>query len=711
MDVCLTRPARPEMPGRKSTWTRRLTGGAVALAAMVILGAGPSMRAQQPPSPPSSQPPPASGAPAAQDAPAGQPVFRTGINFVRVDVIVSDRQGRPVADLSKGDFEILEDNKPQVVQTFKLVTLDGNPRPGEDAPRAIRSDFDEETEAQREDVRIFVFVLDDYHVRRSTSMAVRQPLINFIRTQVGPMDLLGVMYPLTPVTDMRLTRNHEGIIRVIEKFEGRKFDYRPRNEFEEQYSQYPVEIVERVRNQVSLSAVEGLAVRLGGLREGRKSIVLVSEGYSNYVPPQLRDSNAEIGGGIGNPNRRNPFAGENSQAEDRARFFSDIDLQSEMRDVYAACNRANASIYTLDPRGLAVFEFDIDQGIGFKQDSQSLNATQDSLRVLADETDGRAIVNRNDLDGGLKQVVRDASAYYLVGYDSSQAPSDGKFHEIKVRVKRPGVQVRARKGYWALTAEEATRAVAPPAPGPERGITEALAAVSSANRARAIRTWVGMEPASSGRTRVTFVWEPAATVPGDRREVPARVSLIAAGGDGQPYFRGKVPGEAGEAPVSRAAFDAVPGKLQLRLSIEGTSGQMIDSDVLDLVVPDFTTPQIALTSLAVHRARTAREFQQIVADPAAVPFAGREFRRTDRLLIRFGARAPGEAPVSPVATLLNRAGQKMVDLPVKAPADAGAPFQVDLPLSSLPSGEYVIEVKAGDAGSEVKQFLGVKVIS
>ena len=73
--------------------------------------------------------------------------------------------------------------------------------------------------------------------------------------------------------------------------------------------------------------------------------------------------------------------------------------------------------------------------------------------MLADETDGRAIVNRNDLAKGMQQIVRDSSAYYLLGYNSTQAPQDGKFHEIKVRVKRPGVQVRARKGYWALTAD------------------------------------------------------------------------------------------------------------------------------------------------------------------------------------------------------------------------------------------------------------------
>ena len=88
----------------------------------------------------------------------------------------------------------------------------------------------------------------------------------------------------------------------------------------------------------------------------------------------------------------------------------------------------------------------------------------DTLRTLADETDGRAIVNQNDLDKGLRQIIRDTSAYYLIGYNSA-SKSDGKFHKVDVKVKRPGVQVRSRKGYWAATATEAAAAAAPPSRG------------------------------------------------------------------------------------------------------------------------------------------------------------------------------------------------------------------------------------------------------
>ena len=93
--------------------------------------------------------------------------------------------------------------------------------------------------------------------------------------------------------------------------------------------------------------------------------------------------------------------------------------------------------------------------------------------ALAINTDGRAIINRNDLEKGLRQVVRDTSAYYLIGYNSP-SPADGKFHELKVRIKRPGVQVRSRKGYWAPTAEEAAKASAPPKPAPPPAVEKAL---------------------------------------------------------------------------------------------------------------------------------------------------------------------------------------------------------------------------------------------
>src|SRR5262245_20747378 len=686
----------------------------VFAATALIVALGLQGGAQQPP--PAQQAPPQQPPPA---DPAQPPVFRTGINFVRVDVIISDKTGNPVADLSQADFDVTEDGKPQKIETFKFVKLDGGRGDAiKEPPREIRTDYDEEMEAARDDVRLFAIFLDDYHVRKGASLASRNQLSRFIETQLGPSDMVGVMYPLESTASVRMTRNHSAVMRGLAQFEGRKYDYTPRNMYEEQYANYPTETVERIRNQVSLSALKSLIVHMGSLKEGRKTLVVVSEGYTYMVPPQMRNANAQLPG-LGNPNAHNPMAGTNDINEDRAAWSLGMDMDSDLREVYDTANRNNVAIYAVDPRGLATFEFDINEGVGLQTDTKYLNSTMDSLRMLSENTDGRAIVNRNDLVAGMKQITKDASAYYLIGYNSSQAPQDGKFHEIKVRVKRPGVQVRARKGYWAFTAEQAQRALAPPKPAAPKAVDEALASVNRPSRAAVVRTWIGTSRGDNGKTRVTFVWEPIPRTPGEsaasRAGDPARVSLMAVAPDGSPAFRGRVPdvavastsssgaavaGQGGAAMrgASRVSFDVPPGKIQLRVSVEGTASQVLDSEVREMTVPDLTASTTLLGSAAIVRARTIPEFNRLKADADAVPTAAREFSSTDRLLVRVPTYGPGDKAPNLSVHLLNRAGQSMVELTAAPLTAAPSQMQFELPLTSLPPGEYVIEIKAAGDG-------------
>jgi VWFA-related protein len=707
---------------------------AATLSCLVIQS---SVVAQETPAPPQEpaagpgQKPAQDPPPAEQDPAADQrPIFRAGINFVRVDVIVTDRQGKPVTDLSQDDFEVTEDGASQTIETFKLVKLDGIPGSDAEPARPIRSDFDEQREAARDDVRLFAVFLDDYHVRRSNSMTVREPLMRFIETQLLPTDMVAVMYPLTSLGELRFTRNHDVVARAVAQFDGRKYDYTPRNDFEQRYAFYPATVVERLRNEVTLSAIRALVTRLGSLREGRKAIILVSEGYSNVLPPQLRDPVAAIPG-YRNPDRNNPLAGERDPRGETINFFANTELLSELQRVFDAANRNNTAIYTVDPRGLAAGEFDIDQNVGLETDRNTLQQMGDTLRILADETDGRAIVDRNDLEVGLRQVTQDSSAYYLLGYNSSQEPSDGKFHKISVRIKRPGVQVRARKGYWAVTAEDAARAVAPKSE-PPTAVTRALGTLAEPTQGgRSIRTWVGMERGEQGRTRVTFVWEPTPLTPGVRRDEAVRVSLLAAGPD-RPYFRGRIPevafassdGSAALAasaasPVTSAAsptrepsqvtFEADPGRLQLSISVEGGGARVIDSAMSEITVPDLTAPQVALSTPRVLRARNAFEFRSLVSNPDSVPIASRDFRRTDRLLVRFETYGPGETRPLAEARLLNRTGQRMSDLPVTMPSPDSC--QIDLPLASLAPGEYLIEITARDGESSAAAVIPIRLTS
>jgi VWFA-related protein len=687
----------------------RSTGLAAALISIATLQGAAGQQQQQRQQPPQQQAPP-------PDQTPQPPIFRTGINYVRVDVIVSEsRSGNSVADLKPGDFEVFEDGKPQTIDTFKLIKLDGGLVDAATEPvRQIRTDYDEESEASRDDVRLFAIFLDDYHVRRGTSLSVRNPLTRFIDTQIGPTDMIGVMYPLESTSSVRMTRNHDAVMKAMQQFQGRKYDYTPRNEFEERYANYPTEIVEKIRNQVSLSAIKSLIVHMGSLKEGRKSLILVSEGFTNALPPQMRNPNAQLPG-FGNPNAFNPGAGANDPNEDRYQFFANMDLQTDLREVYDAANKNNVSIYAVDPRGLPGFEFDINENVGsFQVDSQYLNSTMNTLRELAENTDGRAIVNRNDLDVGMKQIMRDSSAYYLIGYNSSQAPTDGKFHEIKVRVKRPGIQVRARKGYWALTPDDAKRATAPPKADVPKPVEAAIsAATARPSRASVVRSWIGTSRGENGKTRVTFVWEPLPRLPGDRAagDEPSQVSLMALAGDGSPSFRGRVP-EAPASPVrtpQRVSFDVPPGKLQLRISVQGTGSQPLDSEVREITIPDLTAAQTMLGTPEVFRGRTVPELQKLKSDPNAIPTAIREFNRGDRVVIRVPAYGPGGTTPTLSIHLLNRAGQAMSEVHA-TPSPSPAVQQIELPIAGLAAGEYVLEIKATGDGGEAKELVGFRVM-
>ena len=686
---------RPDV-GRGLGWIPRI----IVAVAMTLPATG---TAQQPPD---TQPPGTPQPPAAPETAPGQPqdeqtspVFRSEINFVRVDAIVTDDDGHPVLDLTAEDFEILEDDATQEIESFELVEITGVPDPALPPPSSIRNEYDEEREAARPDSRIFVFFLDDYHVRDYNAVRMTAPLVEFVETQLAPTDLVAVMYPLTPLFDVRLTRNHAQVVRALQAFEGRKYNYDPRNTYEQEYAYYPTTTVETIRNDVSLSALKALAIRLGGLREGRKSIIVLSEGYSNYVPPQLRDQSAG-GGGRRSPQRYDPLAGD-SGMEQTAQFFENSSTRMDLVYVADVANKNNTSFYMVDPRGLAVSEYDLSTPlIGLETDARILRDLQDTLRLLAEETDGRAIVNRNDVSPGLAQIVRDQSAYYLLGYSSSEAPTDGKFHEIKVRVKRSDVNVRARKGYYALTEENAARVLAPPKPDVPRAVDAALAALAEPTRGRLVRTWVGARRGDNGKTQVTFVWEPVGTDQSPRRESASQVTLMAMSDRGA-YFRGRVRERGNDSP--RAEFEADPGTLELNVAIEDEYGDVIDRAVNEVTIPDFTGTDVALSTPAVLRAQNALEMRQFAADPDALPTVTRYFRRTDQLLVRVEAYTPGTIPPVVTARLLSRAGTAMLELPVEQPSVGGL-HQLTMLLAPFPRGDYLIEISAA-AGGDVATTL------
>jgi hypothetical protein len=217
--------------------------------------------------------------------------------------------------------------------------------------------------------------------------------------------------------------------------------------------------------------------------------------------------------------------------------------------------------------------------------------------------------------------------------------------------------------------------------------------------------------------------------PGARREAIAGLQVLAADGTGNLVFRGRSGGSgavnvgsgpgsvrapaaqagaaAGAAAPQQVTFDAPPGKLELRLTVEGVDGAgTLDRETQTVEVPDFSVPQPSMSTPRVFRGRTARDLQVAQTDAAALPAVAREFSRTERLLIKFDAYAPGVEQAAPTARLLNRAGDKMQDLTV-AGASAGGTHQVEVGLNSIPPGEYLVELSlpgATDAASSLVAF-------
>jgi VWFA-related protein len=665
---------------------RRLFATVSFLVAAATLAAG------QTAPPPAGQPPPQQAAQQQQQP----PTFRARVDTISVDVTVVDKQGRPVTDLTVDEFEVRESNRPQTIDTFRLITADPI-KETEVSERQITSFADHRKETENPENRLLVIFLDDYHVRQGNAMAMRPQLARFVN-QLGPRDLVAVIYPLTPISALTFSRNHEGTAGAMMNFEGRKYDYTPKNDYERQFDMLPPETIEQARNELTIRSLASACIYLGSVREGRKSILFVSEGMNALMPVGARTT-----GSI-----RPSFGSDTSTSQ---AFFAQADLVSRMRDIFSAAARNNTSVFTLDPRGLAVNEFGAGDNVSMDADRRQLNEAVDSLRIIADQTDGRAIVSTNNPLPELRKMVQELSSYYLLSYTSSVAPRDGKFHPIQVRVKRRDVEVRARKGYWAYTEEEVRRATAPPRAGPPPEIgsaLEELAGIVEPSSRRPVTLWIGATRGSSEKARITVAWEALAPAGQDPLDKVAQVALTATSGGGDVVFQGPAtPDTSAGRLAGRVSFEAPAGLLKLRATAQNSSGHRLDAEDVSFDVADFTGAGPLISTPVVFRGRTARDITQLKAGADAMPAITRQFSRTERLLVRFEAYGPGGTTPKIAARLLNRMGESLAALP--EPAATGAVHNLEVTLGALPPGDYLVEVTAEAADTTSRKLIGIRV--
>jgi len=657
---------------------------------------------------------------------AQQPTFRTGANYVRVDMYAS-KDGKAVEDLKQEEVEILEDGMPQKIEAFehvKVRTL--NPEESRVEPNTIS---ESRRLASDPRARVFVIFLDTYHTQIEGSATMRQPLMNFLNRVLGPDDMVAVMTPEMAATEITFARKTTVFSKMFDQnlFWGRRARLVDDDEREQLYqacygpsSPIALEMKERRREKLTLDAIEDLMIHLAGVREERKAILTVTEGWRLYTKnaklAAAGDQNTRVGPGdvLGRPPvPRLSDSGQvqgspKVQCESDRMALADMDDEFRLRELTQLANRGNVTFYPVYARGLVAFDAPIgpDQPPTLAQDAANLRARQNSLRFLADDTDGTAIINTNNIDGMLRRIVDDLSSYYLMGYYATNTKLDGRFRSITVRLKRPGVTVRARKGYRGYTEAEVARGTAASTPPPTTAapVTAALTPIVSFN-ARAqfrIRASTWAHAASGGGTEGAF-WVVGELDPQIRKQAAwtggAQADVAVIGPDGQQVVSRKI-----DVKPSEGAFTVqIPesggvgtGEYTLRVRLRSpVEGELGLSDTSRVSIKDNTPLGEAVLW---RRGPTTGPQYLRTADP--------RFQRSDRLRLEMATNA--SQPVT--ARVLDRNGTAMpIQAQVSEHPDSSMQFKwivIDVVLAPFAVGDYAIEAAQGEA----KQVTAFRII-
>ncbi|MEO7790702.1 MAG: VWA domain-containing protein [Vicinamibacterales bacterium] len=656
--------------------------------------------AQSPPG--AGQPPPATTPP---QRPAGEqrpPIFRSESNFVRVDVYPT-RDGQPVFDLQAGDFAIEEDGVAQKVESFEhIVVRPAGPQNERIEPSSQREMLQA---AENPRNRVFVIFLDQAHVPFEASAAITEPLIRLINRMLGPDDLVGIMTPDMSASDIVLARRTEVTeerLRTHWRWGDRFAQMNDEREDAYLACYNPLafggvagEMIARKRERETLEALQDVVRYLNGVREERKAVIAVTHGWDLFTP--LRQLEERTGGATGRVpsvdpvgigpngtlttkdprNRATNNTATNMECDADRMRLANLDDQQFLRDIINDANRTNTTFYPIDPRGLVALETGGASALALDADQKLRRTHLESIRTLADGTDGIAVVNTNDLDQGLKRISDDLTSYYLLGYYSSNTKLDGGYRALKVKVTRPGVNVRARRGYRAASAAEVARArTAAAAPAVDVGtpVQAALAMLGSIRPEARVRLRATMSPGTS------TVW------------VTGEVSADAGRADEW--------GQGGTADLQVTVGGATTGA---RVTLKPGDRTFLTSVMLSAAPTATIDLQARLTPAAGGAASTDTLHLQTAAQPVfyrrgpasanrQVPTADVRFTRADRVRL--------ELPVGPdvkpgTGRMLDRTGQ-----PLAVPVTIGERVEgtqhwitADLALAPLAPGDYAVEIR------------------
>ena len=688
-----------------------------------------------------------------------QPTFRTTVNSVDVDVTVSDERGTFVTGLTADDFEVLEDGKPQQIQTFSYIELPVE-RPSRFQPLGRPVQADVRTNRDVSAGRVYVIVLDDLNVASIRSGVVRRSARQFIDEYFGPHDLAAIV-----VTSGRkdaaqeFTNDPALLLRAVDSFVGQRLQSAESERIENYYQSlllagvdagndaqnsgattsligrnqsFDPSNLERGQRAVGvLRTMRSLAEFLEGVRGRRKALLWFSEGI-DYPMADVFSSGS---------------GGEIMQAT---------------RDAVNAAARANVNVFALDPRGLIGMTTDfIDTTksgppdymgtdptkpvgtpyTGIQALINEMRLTQDSLRTLAESTGGFAAVDTNSFKDGFDRIIEANSRYYLLGYTPPSHPRDGRFHRIEVRVKRPGLTAVARRGYpspsgktsderkqeavdrWARerraggandTSPELRLALNSPVQ--QSGLTLSVQAVPLKGETREAAVALTIElqgtelefaPQPNGLFADSLEISFFALTDEGRAQRGTRSALNLAIRP-ETYQRVK---NLGVRYNSRAAMPA--GRYQLRVGARDPQTGKSGTVFYDLMVPDFTKEPLMMSGVLLAGSPDVLTPQR---DPAAEkvlggpPTSRREFSRADTLAwvaeIYDNTTSPGQRQIDVATRLVDQSGRDaFAARDVLTNGEGGAKnwkafsYAGRIPLKEITPGRYLLRVEAQNRAS------------
>ena len=639
--------------------------------------------------------------PPAQPAVQG-PTFRVAVDYVEVDAVVTDAEGRFVRGLTKDDFEILEDGRPQSITAFSMVDIPAPPaRAAVSAEHAVPPDV--RSNEGDFNGRVVVLVLDDLLVDARRSLAVRSSAKQFINRFVGTNDLVAIL-TTSGSSSQDFTSNRAMLVAAIDRFMGRRLQS-VAMAMAETYAATgtPVDnnALERAsRSRDVLGRLNGAAGYLSGIRGRRKTLLWFTEGLD--------------------------FDVDNPQSQHGA------SVRDAMTELIGTAQRAGVSFYGVDPRGIGG---NLDDAIdipalpinnmagelGMRTAFNELQWTQGTMRTISAETGGFVVIS-GDLNEHFGRIVEANSSYYLLGYYPSSDKKDGKFRALDVRVKRPALRVQFRKGYAAPRNKSESRASGSAAAAPPelRAAIESpipLGGVPFRAFAAAFRG-----PAKNPSVAVIIEFSPSGLRFQQQGEVFAEtldVLVVPLNSAGK-----ALNGAHDEVPMKLSArthelvrsqgfrivrgLELPPGRYQLHIGARSANSKAVGALTYDLEVPDFSKPVLAMSGLAVmstgaDRMPTApagKDFTDVLPMAAT---ALRDFERSDTLFFFTEVHPPRSGTphaVEIATTLTSEAGAVVIRRTDQRRTDEitgkrGAfEHSGKLPLAGVAPGRYLLRVEA-----------------